>query len=335
VMVGAADAGGLVYFHTSASISMTQATFFRDGGPSGYWSSSEDVYAAPVLTSTRTLADPTQKETTWAISATGTELVASRYLDPASYRGNLQSGGGSVVGRLGTSYVSTPFNGRIQYLDVLDGVVTSRNSVVQGGVMGQPVFNGSRLILGTVSVDATLVSLDVADGGATKSTTDLPRIVAGFGAIALDGLVLGDDRVVHLDYREVPAESAVCSAVLGTTQITCINPTAGVTVGLAGAGGLLYVRAASLGVRQQGSLGPLWDFTGPPVEELVLDCSRDARGATLAGRPGVIYFSSGTLVQALVVDSPGVAPGAPWPMKLHDPRRTNTAETSLAPFACP
>ena len=69
---------------------------------------------------------------------------------------------------------------------------------------------------------------------------------------------------------------------------------------------------------------------------LLLDCSRDALGAPLAGRPGVAYLVGAPLqVQAVITDSAGIDTTQPWPMQGHDPRGTNNATTPLAPFQCP
>ena len=164
----------------------------------------------------------------------------------------------------------------------------------------------------------------------------VPRTSGSF-LLGLRTLLMGDNRTVHFDYQELPMNSVLCGSSIGSATVTCTavgpNPE---WLAAVGANGLLYLDADALEVRSA-SLQPLWRFAGPPPVGLVLDCSRNGAGVKLSNRPGVVYFSSAAVpaIYAVVVDSRGLDFNASWPLPQHDPRRTNSAETSLAPFSCP
>ena len=88
--------------------------------------------------------------------------------------------------------------------------------------------------------------------------------------------------------------------------------------------GSLEARGASLSVVWSAQLSTSANFRGSPV----LDCERDGMGA------GVIYAASdsGDIV-ALLVDSPGLDPSAPWPKYQHDVRNTGNPTTPIQ--SCP
>jgi hypothetical protein len=67
-----------------------------------------------------------------------------------------------------------------------------------------------------------------------------------------------------------------------------------------------------------------------------LDCSRNAAGTPIAGRPGVLYVATNNgLLYSFIVDSRGIETTAAWPKYQHDPRNTGNQQTPLAPFVCP
>lgn len=101
-----------------------------------------------------------------------------------------------------------------------------------------------------------------------------------------------------------------------------------------GAGGHVYTAGALTGIIQ--ARQPLeevaWRFEpGAPIEaSMNLDCARGSDGGVATGMPGVLYAvtRSGN-VHALIVDSPGLDPAAPWPRYQHDPRNTGNPTTPL------
>ena len=67
----------------------------------------------------------------------------------------------------------------------------------------------------------------------------------------------------------------------------------------------------------------------PPV----LDCTRDASGTPVAGRPGVVYVAIRNRLVALVSDSAGLEASAPWPALQRDERNTGNNATYI--LRCP
>lgn len=59
-----------------------------------------------------------------------------------------------------------------------------------------------------------------------------------------------------------------------------------------------------------------------------LDCRRDAAGQAVAGL-GTLYVPAATKLYALIVDSPGLDPNAPWPKYQHDARNTGNPVTPI------
>jgi hypothetical protein len=105
-----------------------------------------------------------------------------------------------------------------------------------------------------------------------------------------------------------------------------------------GAGGYVYTAGALRGLIQ--ARQPLeevaWQFeSGAPIEaSMNLDCARGPDGGVTPGMPGVLYaVTRNGNVHALIVDSPGLDPDAPWPKYQHDARNTGNPTTRLT--ACP
>ncbi len=83
------------------------------------------------------------------------------------------------------------------------------------------------------------------------------------------------------------------------------------------------------------SLAPLWtadlalDLSAKDTS-LTLDCRRDASGNGVANSSlGNLYFAGGSKLYALIVDSPGLDPSAPWPKFQHDTRNTGNPATPI------
>ena len=65
-----------------------------------------------------------------------------------------------------------------------------------------------------------------------------------------------------------------------------------------------------------------------------LDCSRSSDGGVMSGMPGVLYAASQDgKVFAILVDSTGLDPSAPWPKYQHDSRNTGNPGTPIT--VCP
>ncbi|HEY0093426.1 MAG TPA: hypothetical protein VGB96_03845, partial [Archangium sp.] len=103
-------------------------------------------------------------------------------------------------------------------------------------------------------------------------------------------------------------------------------------------GGYVYTAGTLRGLIQarQPLVEVAWRFeSGAPIEaSMNLDCARGPDGGVTPGMPGVLYAvtRSGN-VHALIVDSPGLDPDAPWPKYQHDARNTGNPTTPLN--ACP
>jgi hypothetical protein len=103
-----------------------------------------------------------------------------------------------------------------------------------------------------------------------------------------------------------------------------------------GTGGYVYTAGLTSGsIQARRSLeNVIWQFEpagGAGFEaSMNLDCSRSADGSILAGRPGVLYaVDRDGKVYALIVDSPGLDPAAPWPKYQHDSRNTGNPATPI------
>nr|AYM53412.1 cell surface protein [Melittangium lichenicola] len=105
-----------------------------------------------------------------------------------------------------------------------------------------------------------------------------------------------------------------------------------------GTGGHVYTASSTTGVIE--ARRPLetveWQFdTESSIEaSMNLDCSRSSDGGVRSGVPGVLYATSQDgKIFALIVDSPGLDPSAPWPKYQHDSRNTGNPETPIT--SCP
>jgi hypothetical protein len=81
------------------------------------------------------------------------------------------------------------------------------------------------------------------------------------------------------------------------------------------------------------TLAPLWEADLPPGSGTAdvsptLDCRRDGAGQAVAGL-GTLYAAAATKLYALIVDSPGLDPNAPWPKFQHDARNTGNPATPI------
>ena len=105
-----------------------------------------------------------------------------------------------------------------------------------------------------------------------------------------------------------------------------------------GTGAVYFVSTTgAVEARSKDTLETRWSLSagtlGTVDSSPTLDCSRDASGAAIPGRPGVLYVPAGGKLHAFVVDSAGLDPNAKWPKYQHDVRNTGNSDTVIAP--CP
>jgi hypothetical protein len=120
------------------------------------------------------------------------------------------------------------------------------------------------------------------------------------------------------------------------------TPTDGPVLGavLLGKGGTTYA-VSNTGTLEAWNpdFTPAWSLTGlgsAVQSSPAIDCARDAAGAKLAGRPGVLYVASNSgKLFSFIVDSHGLDTTAPWPKYQHDPRNTGNSSTPMTEFICP
>jgi hypothetical protein len=136
-----------------------------------------------------------------------------------------------------------------------------------------------------------------------------------------------DGGTLHRFGPNAVAASAALTAPLATAPVL-------------GAAGLVYTVAAdgALEVRSTQDLALRWRLLlgGAVLANPTLDVGRAADGAKACSRPGTFYVltASGQLF-ALLVDSRGLEPTAPWPRFQRDPRNTGNATSDLGEFTCP
>jgi hypothetical protein len=136
-----------------------------------------------------------------------------------------------------------------------------------------------------------------------------------------------DGGMLHRFGPNALAASAALTAPLATSP-------------LLGAAGLVYTVAGDgeLEVRSTQDLALRWRLAlgGAVLANPTLDVGRAADGGKACNRPGTLYvLTAGGQLFALLVDSPGLEPTAPWPRFQHDPRNSGNATWDLAEFTCP
>ncbi|WP_224361600.1 PQQ-binding-like beta-propeller repeat protein [Hyalangium versicolor] len=103
-----------------------------------------------------------------------------------------------------------------------------------------------------------------------------------------------------------------------------------------GADGLLYAAPSSSGsvsALSTGDLSQQWTeaLNAPATASVGLDCARSTSGAVIQGKPsGTLYVPSGGVLNAIIVDSPGLSRDtAAWPKYQHDARNTGNPATPI------
>jgi hypothetical protein len=112
-----------------------------------------------------------------------------------------------------------------------------------------------------------------------------------------------------------------------------------------GKDGTIYVAdflSNTISAREPIMLNPIWSVSnfdsdgGMFNSSVALDCTRNDIGASIPGRPGVLYAPD-TLQNlfCFITDSKGIDPMSLWPKYQHDPRNTGNEQTPRMQFSCP
>jgi PQQ-like domain len=125
----------------------------------------------------------------------------------------------------------------------------------------------------------------------------------------------------RLDLTTVAAQAATTSPAIRATPV-------------AGQNGTVYTVTTNGIVRAWAAddLSARWTLApalGTVEASPTLDCPRNATGALVEGNHGVLYVPAGGKLHALIVDSRGLDPTAPWPKYQHDVRNTGNPDTPI------
>jgi outer membrane protein assembly factor BamB len=168
-------------------------------------------------------------------------------------------------------------------------------------------------------------------------------------AVANGGMpILGRDAVFFSDsdfgLNRVPYSNGILDSQKAV--VASIETTRDSTPALGGDGLVYYVgNSAKLSVLEQSTLTELWSEQlgdGVRVSELALDTSRPASGGAkdCTKSVGVLYVlvsgrDSIARLWAILVDSKGLDPTAPWPKFQRDNANTANVSYSLSDWTCP
>jgi hypothetical protein len=210
--------------------------------------------------------------------------------------------------------------------------------------------NGSWGTPGTVSLNVTPSSLAVAHGSIWGGSQD--GKASKLFSVPLNGGPLPSFPTLPANAWNVSvgdSDAGVMAVGLDNSKLFVLElgdggtrtiDTAGEVIRSApiwGAGGYVYTPVTTNGtIRTRQPLeNVMWDVmlgAGTAFNASAnLDCSRSTDGGVIAGRPGVLYAASsrGGRVYAVIVDSPGLDPAAPWPKYQHDSRNTGNPATPI------
>lgn len=152
-------------------------------------------------------------------------------------------------------------------------------------------------------------------------------------------LAIGSSNTAYFG-AETATTAELVSIALGTTGAT---PTKVSDVGvlrgapIVGKNDRLYTlnNVGKVSAWVASTLAPVWsadlalDLTTKDTSP-TLDCRRDTSGTSVAGSSsGYLYFAAGSKLYALIVDSPGMDPSAPWAKFQHDARNTGNPASSV------
>ncbi|ATB28958.1 hypothetical protein MEBOL_002407 [Melittangium boletus DSM 14713] len=205
--------------------------------------------------------------------------------------------------------VSLPYPPRSLALAGSDVVASVANDFpLKGGVLKIPQAGGnSNPIFPGSTLDTRVYGLAIGSDDA-----------AFFGAQSTSSFTVNRAPPSGTSRTETVAASVRASPVVGTNFAYFVST-----------GGVVNARVKD-------TLEPLWELSpgvGAVNSSPTLDCSRDASGVAIPGRPGVLYVPAGGKLHAFIVDSAGLDPNAKWPKYQHDARNTGNPDTVISP--CP
>lgn len=208
-------------------------------------------------------------------------------------------------------------------------------------------FDGVQRAGGGGVVSGGTVFTTLAAGSLTGATLEsVPAANAGPVAVGSGFMLYGtsDGRIQRLSYDSATgqmSDGGTATVLSGAGPVSLQERTP-----VLGAGGLAYFLGDDgyLSVRRSADLGEVWaaplisgaSMTAQPA----LDAYRGASDVKDCSVPlGVLYVLSkvGSVAHltAVLVDSQGLEPTAPWPRFQRDNGNTGNAGTSLSPWTCP
>lgn len=223
--------------------------------------------------------------------------------------------------------------------------------VTDGGALSTAVGFAEIPVAGTCVVtaagvfcqDATSVSGSAMTGGAVTWAASVPSTLGRRAGI----LAEADGGIFSL-WADGGTTTAVRFTSAGVGAGSVPTPVPMETLPAIGRGGVLHFTSQSGAiVVATRDFRIAWSASFPGSlfpSDVNLDCTRDGASNPIPGRPGVVYAISAppfsgpatpNELYALITDSAGVDITAEWPMRSHDPRRTNNSATPLTEFSCP
>ncbi|MGZ3385836.1 MAG: hypothetical protein ACXVB5_13100, partial [Isosphaeraceae bacterium] len=247
--------------------------------------------------------------------------------------------GGSFVMKDQNIFYGTPTSKLASY-DISTGTSAPRSG---GWPLSTNSFTRGLALLGDQVYGAASNSDDPSQGslysvpmaGATAITFVYPQS----NASRVFNLAIGTGNTAYFG-AETATTADLLSLALGTTGAT---PTKASNVGtlrgapVVGKNDRLYTlsNTGKLSAWIASSLTPVWNADlsidlSTKDTSATLDCRRDASGNGVAGSSlGNLYFAGGNKLYALIVDSPGMDPSAPWAKFQHDARNTGNPATPV------
>jgi hypothetical protein len=260
----------------------------------------------------------------------------------AGFTGNVQTPGAVAVDNLNNVYLGDNAANAVSYN--FDGGWKPRTNWPVSTApfnINAPTISGTTVVAGATAVGPPRGQiLSILTSGVGGVNWHFPPTPANFfvwnpavlaGGISNGGIAVYGDDFPNLTEIAVTAPSS--SAVARPSAPIMATPAIG-------QGNVIYTvdTGGTVAAWSSDLSSTLWSVSpaGGSGVGPALDCSRNATGMPIPGRPGVLYVvtNSGSLF-SFVVDSRGINTGAPWPKYQHDPRNTGNQQTPLAPFACP
>jgi hypothetical protein len=291
------------------------------------------------------LASPGAGEFPVAVASDGTITGATNTAHCTSTSLGSTSATSTLIVSGDAAYAALDGQDPIWKFTMLSATPTAEGQISTGTLFPANLFSfGTTLVGGGggPTIGGVFAFMDTGGtlSGATTNKTPGAKpagaaVVGGSSAAPL--VYFGDNNGGHI--YEVPLAvgpvfgTEVDSGQLATTDFSKRAP-------LYGANGHLYVAGTgadkALRALNATTLVEEWSWTAPNAiaGQLNLDKNRDAARPCDPGQPGVLYVvtasGSAATLNAILVDSPGVDPAAPWPRYQHDPGNTGNPATDLS-----